>query len=380
VVSKHNSEKYKKYEPSGSPTRYKRKDQLGGGLKLGIEYREIFNKILEYDRKLDDIVLRSKDYFDLVFEAFTSNIHKSVSVEGNPLSLVRVRRTSENYFKKGISSVDIGPEQEILNHLSSHFEHIDIIFKWPWTVETLKRTHKALTKNTGIEGLPGEFRTDDTVILAKDENGNDHVCMHPSYHGNIEKELERLVEWLQFSPYDAIITAVIFFHEFESIHPFIDGNGRTGRTLFQILLQKLGLKNSKLCKFEESILGSLDTYYQLLAYTDDTLDYSPLIMYISEALYDAYSKALEEFESKDALKDMDETTKTLARRSKGAYWFTVADACLWTPSVKQQTVRDKLNRLVENDILEEKGNTSSKRYRFKDPFYKEKHRMHKSHE
>ena len=375
MVSKHNSDKYKKYEPSGFPTHYKRKERLGGDLKLGIEYREIFNGILECDRKLNDIVLRSEDYFNLIFDAFTSNIHKSVSAEGNPLSLAGVRRTSENYFKKNESAAGLGPEQEILNHLSSHFEHINNIFKWPWTIETIKRTHATLTKNTGIEGMPGEFRTNDTVIVARDENGTDFICMHPCYHGNIEKELERLIEWLRSSPYDVIITAVVFFHEFESIHPFVDGNGRTGRTLFQILLRKFGLRNSKLCKFEESILRSLELYYQLLAYTDDTLDYAPLIMYISEALYHAYSNALEEFEKKDALKDMDETTKTIAKKSKGTAWFSANEASAWVPSIKQQTVRDKLNFLVAEDILEEKGNTSSKRYRFKDPFYKEKEKM-----
>jgi len=374
VISEFNNSKYERYKPSGYPTHYKRKDKLGGDLKLGMEYREIFSKISEIDRKLNDFVIRSNDYYELVRDAFASNIHKSVSLEGNPLSLAQVRRSSDDYFK-GTFDVTIGPEQEILNHLYSNFEEFDRIFKLPWTVETVKDTHFYLTERTEIKGTPGEIRTKEMTIYAKDENGEEFEAMNASHPQNIESELKKLLEWMPHSPYDAVITSTIFFHEFESIHPFSDGNGRTGRTLFQILLQKLGLKNCKLCKFEESILRSHDLYYQLLSYTDETLDYSPMVMYIAEALLHAYSNALDEFEKKDALKDMDETTKTLAKRSKTASWFSIADASLWTPSIGKQALRNKLNHLVKEDILEERGNTASKRYRFKDPFFEVKERM-----
>lgn len=373
-----NNSKYERYKPSGYPTHYKRKERLGGDLKLGMEYREIFNKISEIDRKLNDFVLRSKDYYDLVRDAYASNIHESVSLEGNPLSLAQVRRSSDDYFK-GTPIVRTGPVQEIINHLYSNFEGFDRMFKLPWTIETVKNTHFFLTEKTDIEGVPGEFRTRELTIIAEDDSGEKFDAMNASHPGNIENELKKLLEWISSSPYDALITSAVFFHEFESIHPFSDGNGRTGRTLFQVLLQKLGLKNCKLCKFEGSILRSHDLYYQLLSYTDETLDYSPLIMYIAEALLHAYSGALKEFREKDALNVMDETTRTIAKGSKISSWFSIADACAWVPSVKRQTVRNKLNFLVDEDILEEKGNTASKRYKFKDPFSDVKEKMRNSH-
>ena len=374
MISEFNNSKYEIYKPSGYPTHYRRKEKLGGDLKLGMEYREIFSKISENDRKLNDFVLRSKDYYDLVRDAYASNIHESVSLEGNPLSLTQVRRSSDDYFK-GTPSVKAGPVQEIINHLYSNFEGFDIMFKLPWTIETVKNTHFFLTEKTDIGGVPGEFRKGEMAIKAKDENGEEFVAMNASHPGNIEKELNGLLEWIPNSPYDAVITSAVFFHEFESIHPFSDGNGRVGRTLFQVLLQKLGLKNCKLCKFERSILKSHDLYYQLLSYTDETLDYSPLIMYVAEALLHAYTNAAEEFEKRDALKSMDEATKTIAKRSKTASWFSVADAGSWVQSIKQQSVRNKLNFLADQDVLEERGSTASKRYRFKDPFSNVKERI-----
>lgn len=371
-MSEHNNKnKYGRYSPPGYPTHYRRKDSLGQNIKLSLEYRRLSKEIADMDRRLDDFVLRSTDYFSLVIDAYSSNIHRSVSMEGNPLTLAEVRRTSGRYINGERMERTPGPEQEILNHLSSHFEELDKAFELPWTVDTVLRIHRLLTEGTDIEGTPGEFRTEEMDILAKDGE-EEFVCMIPIHPQNIRDAMSSLMSWLETSPYDPVITSVVFFHEFESIHPFADGNGRTGRTAFQILLQKLGLRNCRLCRFEEKILGSLDLYYQLLGYTDHTLDYGPLISYIAEALHSAYADAVEEFGRKDALKDMDETTKTIARMSKERGWFSVSDAARWVPSVKRQTVRDKLNRLTEEDILEAEGNTASKRYRFRDPFRREK--------
>jgi Fic family protein len=186
-----------------------------------------------------------------------------------------------------------------------------------------------------------------------------------------------LLSWLEESPYDPLVTATLFFHEFDSIHPFTDGNGRTGRTLFQILLQELGLKNSKLCRFEEEILGSLTTYYNLLGYTDQTQEYGPLIMYISESMHTAYRKAIVEFGGKNILREMDESSKTLAIRSKGASWFSISDASSWV-SLGDQRIAHKLNELVEIGVLEKDGRTKSTRFRFKDPFACRKERKKKT--
>lgn len=65
---------------------------------------------------------------------------------------------------------------------------------------------------------------------------------------------------------------------------------------------------------------------------------------------------------------MDEVTKTLAKKSKTVRGFTVTDACGWVPSVRDQTVRSRINMLVSMGILEKEGNTRSRVYRFKDPF------------
>jgi len=354
--------RYLAYIPSGYPVRHKRKVPFNPTVKLGLEYRERFNDIRKMDYKLNEIILTAGDYLDFVKDVCSSNIHWSTSIEGNPLSQEAVRMISTSFFG-GIKNKEKrdGPTQEILNHLHSHIAADR--FKMPWNIDTVKETHEALTYKTGIAGTPGKIRDRESVISG--QGGFEYMVPCPSK--NICEELESLLSWLEESPYDPLVTATLFFHEFESIHPFTDGNGRTGRTLFQILLQELGLKNSKLCRFEEETLGSLHTYYGLLGYTDQTQDYKPLIMYISESIHRAYRRATAEFGEKNVLKDLDEASKTLAICSKGASWFSISDASSWV-SLGDQRIAHKLNELVYMGVLEKDGRTKSTRFRFKDPF------------
>lgn len=164
------------------------------------------------------------------------------------------------FTKREQIEVDTGPKQEILNHLYSFFAKSEL--ELPWTIDTVQKTHRSLMTGVNRDIVPGMIRTEEVSVIGSD--GTEYFITCPPKH--IEEELSSLLEWLGYSPYDEIVTASLFFHEFESIHPFRDGNGRTGRTLFQILLQELGLKNCMLCKFEKEILSDSATYYDLLAY------------------------------------------------------------------------------------------------------------------
>jgi Fic family protein len=365
VIMDYNNNKvdYSVYRPEGYPVRHKKKVPFGPSLRMEGRYRGIVQKIRVLDNMLGEMVLSAADYLDLVNEAYASNIHWSVKIEGNDLPLKEVLRlttlfTSGKY--KGESAG--GPQQEILNHLYSYV--LKGRFSLPWSAETMKDVHSMLLGNTGTDCLLGKFREAPVSIVGAD--GFEYFIACPP--GSVSAEVDSLLEWLSTSPYDEIITSTLFFHEFESIHPFQDGNGRTGRTLFQILLQELGLKNSKLCKFEQKLLDPSETYYSLLAYTDAIGDYAPLIMYFAESLLSAYEEAFAAFEKKDLIRNMDESSKMIVRRAKKEGRFTLSDACGWGPGLSEQTIRHKLNALIDMGLLEKRGNTRSTVYMFRDPF------------
>ncbi|AMK13333.1 Fic family protein [methanogenic archaeon mixed culture ISO4-G1] len=357
----HNKLDYSKFRPVGYPVRHKRKIPFQPTLSLPLEYREMLHEIRKLDSMLDGFVLGSEDYLELVKDAYSNNIHWSTKIEGNQLSLEEVKRLTTRFTRGEYIEVNNGPTQEILNHLYSFFAKRELSL--PWDTNVVKNVHSILMKDVNDNIAPGVFRNEEASVVGSD--GTEYFIACPPQ--SIEVELESLVEWLNNSPYDEIVTATIFFHEFESIHPFKDGNGRTGRTLFQILMQELGLKNCRLCKFEKEMLSDSGTYYDLLAFADSTGSYSQMIMYFTESLLKAYRDAVLVFKEKDRLSDMDENTRAIVHKIKEVKSFTFNEACTWIPGIGNQTLRSKLDKLIEMDILEKHGKTKSMRYSFKDP-------------
>ena len=80
-------------------------------------------------------------------------------------------------------------------------------------------------------------------------------------------------------------------------------------------------------------------------------------------------EAIERLSKKNVLSNADAHMKIIAQRAKDiGSEFSVSDCCRWIPDVKEQTVRSKLNALVECGVLDRKGNTRNTRYKFIEPF------------
>ena len=351
---------YSRYKVDGYPVRHKEKVPFYPMLSLSQDVRQMMREIREMDRSLDDLILSGADYEELVLDAYASNIHWSTKIEGNRLTMDEVRELTRRYSNGEMKESPKGPVQEILNHLGSMFSQG--LFKQPWTMETVVDVHRILMKGVG-QTEPGRIR--EVEVSVTDADGFEYFIPCPAI--NVTRELCSLVVWANNSPFGEIVTATLFFHEFESIHPFEDGNGRTGRVLFQMLLRELGLKNCELCKFEESLLSDQETYYNLLAYTDKTGNYTPLVTYVTESLLHAYSEALDVFSEKDRLRGMEENTRRIALMAKDVGSFTLQDATAWV-LIGESALKKKLDDLVDAGILHKEGRTRSMRYVFSDPF------------
>lgn len=352
---------YSRFRMEMYPVKHRRKVSFDPHVRLNLEYRKMLSEIRTLDRKLGEMILSGEDYLELVEDAYADNIHWSVKLEGNNLSLDEVKKLTTLFNEGKAKETNPGPIQEIMNHLYSFISKGH--FNLPWKMEHIIRIHKILMDGVIPQDAVGQIRTIPGAIVGTD--GMEYFLACPPEH--IVEEMKSLLEWLEESPYDEIVTSVLFFHEFESIHPFGDGNGRTGRTLFQILLQELGMRSAGLCKFEQKLLQNRENYYSLLAYVDGTSEYYPLVMYVTEALLSAYREAVKVFEEKDVLKNLDENSKVFAVNAKKQHSFTLEDAKSWIEPLGEQTVRSKLNELVEMGVLRKQGKTKGMRYEFNDP-------------
>ena len=359
-------DKYRKYHVSEVPVRHKRKDLSKIDVKLTKRYREMLGDICSMDDRLDRFILSADDYSYLVQKAHCINIHGSTAQEGNTMSLMEVETLSNMMLSSCtyLRPIGMGEQQEIVNHLYS-FYMTDLLHS-SWDVNTLTVVHERLLRGTGAKSVLGEMRVngDEFYII---EEGQMAFIGAASVH--VQEEAEELMKWVEESPYVPAITAAVFYHEYESIHPFKEGSGKTGRVLLHALMRELGYRNFDLCRFEDKFLKDGRVYLDLLRYTDKTGDYTPLVEFFIDCIYDAYEEAVTLYAEKDVLRDLDENTRALAirfRESKG--WFSLSDAKGWIEGLSEQSVRNKLNTLVDIGVIEKKGQTRSLMYRFADPF------------
>ena len=348
----------------GYPIRHIRKVPFLPTINISQEINRMNIEIFHLESELDRFILTFQDHQDLVSEAFSSNIHVSTQLEGNPLTNNDVKLFTKKIVGTGKPSGIIDfPHQEILNHLLAY---LDPRYGSSWDLNTIKSVHDVLLH--GDSGTSaGEFRTDFRSVQSS--SGQELFIPAPPQH--IEDEMSSLIQWLNnVGPgLYPIIAGAIFFHEFESIHPFEDGNGRTGRSLFHIYLQHHGLPNSKLCFIEQNIVSDPEKYYELLARTDFSGTYEDLIFHFTKAVHASYIEAVERYRKMDLLSsELDEGAKRALRKAKQhRNWFTIQFAKHWFDNASDHIVRIRLNELVERGALISEGRTRGKRYRYVDP-------------
>lgn len=101
---------------------------------------------------------------------------------------------------------------------------------------------------------------------------------------NYMNKLERFINDDALSDLDPLIKMAIIHHQFESIHPFPDGNGRIGRILNVLYLTRTGLLDIPILYLSRHITETKGDYYRLLQSVRDENTWEDWIVYILEAI------------------------------------------------------------------------------------------------
>jgi Fic family protein len=114
----------------------------------------------------------------------------------------------------------------------------------PFEVETIREIHRALLEGTPYAAIAGEIRETQNWIGGRHPNPRGAAFVPPP-----EDELARLLNDLccfcQRDDLPTLVQAAIAHVQFETIHPFADGNGRVGRALIQVILRRRGLAEGR---------------------------------------------------------------------------------------------------------------------------------------
>ena len=152
--------------------------------------------------------------------------------------------------------------------------------------ETLvKEFQYKLTQNTydtrrwQLGERPGEYKRHDYVT------GRNEIGASPE---EVEEEMSELLDELKDVPDEKALTAAAYFHaKFENIHPFADGNGRTGRIVMNYYLLLHG--HPPVIIHEEDRKG----YYDALETWDERQELEPLIAFLEEQTVKTWKKQID---------------------------------------------------------------------------------------
>ncbi|MBI5753466.1 MAG: Fic family protein [Hydrogenophilales bacterium] len=141
-------------------------------------------------------------------------------------------------------------------------------------INTILRVQEEVEQNNaGFRKVPG------TVL--KNQSTGATVYEPPQDAVLIQKLMTDLVEFIHADDeLDPLLRMAIAHHQFESIHPFYDGNGRTGRILNLLMLQREGLLDLPVLYLSRYITSTKSQYYQLLQATRESRNWVDWCVYI----------------------------------------------------------------------------------------------------
>jgi len=179
--------------------------------------------------------------------------------------------------------------KEVINYRKAIFTGFEIIEKQEFLrvsdIETIQKT--IVENNAGIRSMAG-------TVLKNDKTG-EVVYTPPQEKSEILDLLSNFLEHFNLNQTDLhpLINLAILHYQFESIHPFYDGNGRTGRILNILYLIINNLLDIPILYLSSYINRNKSDYYRLLNKVNNTNEWEEYILYILKAIEETSLKTIE---------------------------------------------------------------------------------------
>lgn len=205
-------------------------------------------------------------------------VHDSLAIEQNTLSLEQVTAVLNG---KAV----IAPPKDIEEVKNAYeiYELLDTLN--PYSVDDLQKAHGVMMR--GLIAGAGAFRVEPAGVKDARTGEIIHIGTLPKYVPDV---MYSLLEWLETDETHPLIKSCVFHYEFEVIHPFLDGNGRTGRLWQTLILSKYEPLFAYL-PIESMIYNRQDEYYSAINNCNVVGEATEFIEFMLEAIKETLEEA-----------------------------------------------------------------------------------------
>ena len=261
---------------------------------------------------------------------------------------------------------------DVINYVKATQYALKRLERLPLCCRLIREIHEVLMENVrGQDKTPGEFRHSQNWIGPANCSLKDARYIPPNVEdmqtamSDLEKYINENVD------YDPLIRAALIHYQFETIHPFLDGNGRIGRLLILLYLMEQRLIEKPVIYISYFLKKNQIEYYDRISEVRRTGNFEHWIRFFLEAVCKAASDSLEAIRQLSVLHDTNVEKLPKTTRSKDNL-RAVFDYIEQYPiidikrtakelEVSYNTVAAAVRKLVELGILQETTNAARNR-------------------
>lgn len=270
----------------------------------------------------------------------------------------RIEGTQTNMDEALMDESEIAPERkddwkEVNNYIKSLNDAIEQLQKLPISSRLLRETHRTLLDSVrGEHKLPGEFRSSQNWIGGSSLFDATFIPPHQDYVGELMNDLENFIHNEDINVPNLIKIAIAHY-QFETIHPFLDGNGRIGRLLITLFLVDKKILTKPLLYLSAYFEKNKSLYYDNLTFVRTKSDMKQWLKYFLVGIIETAEKSSQTLSNILEMKDRLEKkiNSEFGRKSQSA--MVLLQYLLKKPivNVKQAKEETRLSYNAANSLI-----------------------------
>lgn len=274
---------------------------------------EVFNLLSKADRQLGRL--------DMYSEYVNIELFISMHIAKEATQSSKIEGTQTNMEEAFLDKEDVSFEkrddwEEVQNYIAAMNEAVKMLHTLPFSSRLIKKTHKILL--SGVRGehkLPGEYRSSQNWIGGA--TMNDAVFIPPVHTsiGDLMSDIEKFAND-ELNPMPDLLKVALIHYQFETIHPFLDGNGRVGRLLITLYLVGKGILKQPILYLSDFFERNRTLYYDNLMRVRTHNDLSQWFKFFLAGIIETAKSGVETFNGIMQLqKNVDAKIQSLGFRS-----------------------------------------------------------------